>query len=105
MGDVYNINKKYEKFESGALKKCWGVFCYYIELFFNLFRKSKIRQSETYYLPEKRKPFILGPVIGMLHYSVGILTDSFFVLKVKLENGFHRVEVLAESKNALLGEY
>jgi len=25
----------------------------------------------------------MGPVVGMLHYSVGLLTDAFFVLKVK----------------------
>jgi len=25
----------------------------------------------------------MGPVVGMLHYSVGLLTDAFFVLKIK----------------------
>ena len=37
----------------------------------------------------------MGPVVGMLHYSVGLLTDAFFVLKVKFENGFHSAVILA----------
>jgi hypothetical protein len=43
--------------------------------------------------------------MGILHYTVGILTDMYFVVKVMFDGEFHQAVVLAESRNALLGQY
>lgn len=43
--------------------------------------------------------------MGILHYTVGILTDMYFVVKVMFDGEFHQAVVLAESRSALLGQY
>lgn len=46
-------------------------------------RKSQYNDPLNPQINEYRRPFIMGPVMGVLHYSIGLITDSYFVLKVK----------------------
>jgi hypothetical protein len=47
----------------------------------------------------------MGPLVGILHYSIGLLTDTFFVVEVSFDDGKYQVEVLSNSYSELLSSY
>ena len=99
MGDVYDLNWSFQKYECGVIKRFWGGICWGIERFlFHPIRMNNFDEGRIQFLDPKRKPIINGPIIGMLTYSISIFTDGFFVLKCRLENGMLHGEILAESK-------
>lgn len=63
---------------------------------------TNYEEGRIQYLNPYRKPVIEGPIVGMLTYVVSLLTDGFFVLKCRLENGVLRGEILAESKGVFI---
>lgn len=71
----------------------------------DIVRKAKFHDHSLSHIPETRTPFIMGPIIGALHYTIGLLTDKFFVLKIKLENGQFSTAIMSESFGSLLNFY
>jgi hypothetical protein len=105
-GDVYYLQKEFElKPKAGVFSKLWRALAYCPELIINYIRKAKFSLTDMEYIPEVRTPFFSGPLFGFLHYSIGLMADTFFVLEIGFEDGEYNVEVLANSYFELIESY
>lgn len=83
VGDVYDVKSQYRENGIGLFKRIWGGICYVMESVFDVVRKNNFYDITRNSVPHTRAPVILGPVIGVLHYTIGLLTDTYFILKVQ----------------------
>lgn len=103
IGDVFELQHTHTKNSLGFFKTLYGLICWFTESFFhyNIFRGRYIYRSSSY----KRRPLILGPVIGTINYIITLITKSYVIVKCKVVNGELVGQLIAESKGELVNHY
>jgi hypothetical protein len=52
--------------------------------------------------PPQKSNFLLGPIVGLLKYEVGLMSDSRIIAVCRIEDGMIVPEVTATSKSEIL---
>ena len=81
---MFELKFSYIKNSLGIFRTLQGWLCWFVESFFHF---NIIKRRYMYTSSSKRRPAILGPVLGSISYLINLITNSYVIVKCKLVDG------------------